>query len=1053
MKIVYVYDSIARIGGMERILTDKMNYLAEIYGHEVYLITSSQGNHPFSFPLSHKVEHIDLDTKFHLQYQHPLLEQLRVGWTLNHKFEQKFKKEIRLINPDIISGNTSFKADLICKLDCKAKKIIESHCAKIYTRIPVNRKKSFFKDIKDRYVSYQCFRDVKRYSDVIVTLTQGDAAMWGQHPNIHIIPNTTSIDIQTISSCEAPRVIAAGRLTWQKGFDRLINAWNIVQKRHPDWILDIFGEGFYKDSLTRQIKDRKLEHSITIHPFTQNITQEYLNSSILALSSNYEGFGLVLIEAMSLGVPCVSFDCPFNDKKPMAMAYQNVYDITPLSKAQPKLAFLPVTVDCGSVKLTLLESDLEAYPGMFVQSQQGKYGLKGVFAPYPAKTDFYPWRKQEYVTETTDFISRSRGSRSYPWRVLAITEKDTDMPVNNLVYALASPNRIGDTSWIKTGKVAWDWWNDWNLKGVPFKAGINMDTYKYYIDFASRNGLEFIVLDEGWYAPKSGDMLTVIPELDLPELIAYGKSKGVEIVLWTVFNVLDSQLEAACKKYADMGIKGFKVDFLDRDDQTAVEMVYRIAEMTARYKLTLDLHGIYKPTGINRTYPHIINFESVFGMEEVKWTDIKNNMPLYDVTFPYIRMMAGPVDYTPGVMRNATKADWRAMYYTPASMGTRCHQLAAYIVHDSPFTMLCDAPTNYLNEQECVDFIASLPVEVDSTFIASGELGKYIVTVRKKDVNWYIGGMTNWDERDVQLDFSFLPEGMSYTAVLFKDGVNANKQAEDYRKETIRIDKDSRLTLHLASGGGFAMKLELCPVHGQVTGIPEGKNIPSFYQKYIETEGLYVTSSGKVSDEALLKACDIISLMLAKRPDVKAHMVKKGCHVMVIGKDEETCDLPEFAHICNCEDSIKYWNWRARGFGGAPEDEFSSSCGEENLLALPQDKYVGENILIHEFAHLIHTVGIVGVEPDFNERLEALRQNAIRKGLWEKTYAVSNKEEYFAECVQSFFNCNRYAEPANGVHNWVNRRTKLKTYDPDMYRLLQEYFYEIEIPIHNVVHE
>ena len=742
-----------------------------------------------------------------------------------------------------------------------------------------------------------------------------------------------------------------------------------------------------------------------------------------------------------------------NDKQPMAMAFQNVYDITPLSKAQPKLAFLPVTVDCGSVKLTLLESDLEAYPGMFVQSQQGKYGLKGVFAPYPAKTDFYPWRKQEYVTETTDFISRSRGSRSYPWRVLAITEKDTDMPVNNLVYALASPNRIGDTSWIKTGKVAWDWWNDWNLKGVPFKAGINMDTYKYYIDFASRNGLEFIVLDEGWYDPKSGDMLTVIPELDLTELIAYGKSKGVEIVLWTVFNVLDSQLEAACKKYADMGIKGFKVDFLDRDDQTAVEMVYRIAEMTARYKLTLDLHGIYKPTGINRTYPHIINFESVFGMEEVKWTDIKNNMPLYDVTFPYIRMMAGPVDYTPGAMRNATKADWRAMYYTPASMGTRCHQLAAYIVHDSPFTMLCDAPTNYLNEQECVDFIASLPVEVDSTFIASGELGKYIVTVRKKDVNWYIGGMTNWDERDVQLDFSFLPEGMSYTAVLFKDGVNANKQAEDYRKETIRIDKDSRLTLHLASGGGFAMKLELCPVHGQVTGIPEGKNIPSFYQKYIETEGLYVTSSGKVSDEALLKACDIISLMLAKRPDVKAHMVKKGCHVMVIGKDEETCDLPEFAHICNCEDSIKYWNWRARGFGGAPEDEFSSSCREENLLALPQDKYVGENILIHEFAHLIHTVGIVGVEPDFNERLEALRQNAIRKGLWEKTYAVSNKEEYFAECVQSFFNCNRYAEPANGVHNWVNRRTKLKTYDPDMYRLLQEYFYEIEIPIHNVVHE
>lgn len=754
-----------------------------------------------------------------------------------------------------------------------------------------------------------------------------------------------------------------------------------------------------------------------------------------------------------------------NDKNPMAMAFQNVYDVTPLSKAQQKLAFLPVTVDCGNAKLTLLESDLEAYPGMFLttgtkdvlpeqaQTQGGNYSLRGVFAPYPSKTDFYPWRKQEYVTETTDYIARTTGPRSYPWRVLAVTEKDTDMPVNNLVYALAAPNRIGDTSWIKTGKVAWDWWNDWNLKGVPFRAGINMDTYKYYIDFASRNGIEFIVLDEGWYNPKSGDMLTVIPELDLEELIAYGKQKGVDIMLWTVFNVLDSQLEAACRKYADMGIKGFKVDFLDRDDQTAVEMVYRIAEATARHHLTLDLHGIYKPTGLNRTYPHIINFESVFGMEEVKWTDIKNNMPLYDVTFPYIRMMAGPVDYTPGAMRNATKADWRAMYSAPASMGTRCHQLAAYIVHDSPFTMLCDAPTNYMNEQECVDFITSLPVETDSTFIASGELGKYIVTVRRKDINWYIGGMTNWDERDVELDFSFLPEGTRYTATLFADGINANKQAEDYRKETRVIDKDSRLKLHLASGGGFAMKLEVCPVRGQVTTVPEGKDIPSFYKKYIETEGLYVTSSEKVSDEALLKACDIISLMLAKRPDVKAHMVKKGCHAMIIGKDEETCDLPEYAHICNCEDSIKYWNWRARGFGGAPEDEFSASCGEENLLALPKDKYKGENILIHEFAHLIHTVGIVGVEPDFNERLEALRQNAIRKGLWEKTYAVSNKEEYFAECVQSFFDCNTYAWPANGVHNQVNRRTKLKAYDPDMYRLLQEYFYEIEIPINNVVNK
>ena len=346
-----------------------------------------------------------------------------------------------------------------------------------------------------------------------------------------------------------------------------------------------------------------------------------------------------------------------NKEKPMAMAFQNTYEVKPLSEAPQELAFLPVTVDCRQVKVTLLESDLEAYPGMFVQPD-GERALKGVFAPYPKKTDFYPWRKQEYVTETEDYIAHVKGSRTYPWRILAITEKDTDMPVNNLVYALASPNRIGDCSWVKPGKVAWDWWNDWNLKGVPFKAGINMDTYKYYIDFASRNGLEYVVLDEGWYDPKSGDMLTVIPELDLPELVRYGKSKGVELVLWTVFNVLDSQLDEACRKYSEMGIKGFKVDFLDRDDQTAVEMIYRIAAKAAEYKLMLDYHGIYKPTGLNRTYPNVVNYESVFGMEEMKWSEVEKNMPLYDVTFPYIRLMAGYVDYTPGAMRNLSKRDF-----------------------------------------------------------------------------------------------------------------------------------------------------------------------------------------------------------------------------------------------------------------------------------------------------------------------------------------------------------------------------------------------------------
>ena len=308
-------------------------------------------------------------------------------------------------------------------------------------------------------------------------------------------------------------------------------------------------------------------------------------------------------------------------------------------------------------------------------------------------------------------------------------------------------------------------------------------------------------------------------------------------------------------------------------------MVYRIADATARHQLTLDLHGIYKPTGINRTYPNIINFEGLFGMEEVKWTDINNNMPLYDVTFPFIRMMAGPVDYTPGAMRNATKSNWKAIYDNPMSMGTRCHQLATYIVHDSPLTMLCDAPTNYINEKECVDFITSIPTMIDETIILDGKLGEYIVSARRKDINWYVGGMTNWDERDITIDFSFLDADKKYKATLFEDGINANKNAEDYQKRVITVDKAGFLNLHLASGGGFAIKIEpKFDLSNAVTIIPIDKNIPDFYKKYIDADGLYIVSSENVSDEALHKASEIIRMMLSKREDIKSYMIGEGCH-------------------------------------------------------------------------------------------------------------------------------------------------------------------------------
>lgn len=405
-------------------------------------------------------------------------------------------------------------------------------------------------------------------------------------------------------------------------------------------------------------------------------------------------------------------------EKPFAMAFQNIYHETRLDTAKQDLAFLPATIDCGKAKVTILESDLEKYPG----------------------------------------------------------------------------------------KVAWDWWNDWNLKGVDFKAGINFDTYKYYIDFAHNHGLEYIILDEGWYNSKEGSILKPIDNIQLPKLIEYGKSKGVDIVLWAVFNVMDENLETICKTYADMGIKGFKVDFMDRDDQTAIEMVERLAACTAKHHLILDLHGIYKPHGLNRTYPNILNYESVFGMEECRWTEAKNDMPLYDVTFPYIRMMAGQVDFTPGAMRNGTRDNWKAIYTKPISMGTRCHQAACYIVQDSPFTMLADTPTNYEADEPYTRYIVSLPVVFDKTIVPQGEIGKYIVTARKKGNDWYVGGQSNWDERTLTLKFDFLADG-DYEAIVLKDGINANHDAEDYKIEKSVINQKSEMKIHLASGGGFVIKV------------------------------------------------------------------------------------------------------------------------------------------------------------------------------------------------------------------------------------------------------
>ena len=375
------------------------------------------------------------------------------------------------------------------------------------------------------------------------------------------------------------------------------------------------------------------------------------------------------------------------------------------------------------------------------------------------------------------------------------------MPVNNLVYALAEPAKTTDTSWINPGKVAWDWWNDWNLKGVDFEAGINFDTYKYYIDFAAKNNIEYVVLDEGWYESKKGDIMNPIPEIRLPELIQYANSKGVDIVLWTVFNVLDEHLDEAMAKYKSMGVKGFKIDFLDRDDQEAVELAYRIAEAALKYQMVLDYHGYYKPTGMSRTFPNILNYEGVFGMEESRWTELSNDMPLYDVTFPYLRGFAGPADYTPGLMRNADRSSWYADDPRPISLGTRCRQLAAFVLYHSGIGTMADNITTYEKEAECAEFIASVPCEWDESIALDGRIGEYIIVARRRGDEWFLAGMTDWTPRNVVVDLDFL-DASDWKIEIFEDSTSPQtyrKSVKEYYGEPLRVT--------MKSGGAFAARI------------------------------------------------------------------------------------------------------------------------------------------------------------------------------------------------------------------------------------------------------
>lgn len=491
-------------------------------------------------------------------------------------------------------------------------------------------------------------------------------------------------------------------------------------------------------------------------------------------------------------------------------SFENVYSYTELSAwTKGRIAFSPLVVEgVNGKKVCIVESDLLNYPGMFLYNKSGNTTLSGVFAAYPENIQQGGHNElQGLVRSREPYIAKFENGASFPWRAVIVSENDAELANNDMVFKLASPApKDVDFSWVKPGKVAWEWWNAWNLYNVDFRTGINNETYKYYIDFASKYGIEYIILDEGWAVNKKADLFQVIPEINLQELVDYGKSKNVGLILWAGYWAFNRDIEGVCKHYHEMGIKGFKVDFMDRDDQLMVDFHHRAAQISAKYHMLIDFHGTYKPTGLQRTYPNIINFEGVYGLEQMKWGALEYDQVTYDVTIPFIRQVAGPMDYTQGAMRNASKTNIRAVNSEGMSQGTRCRQLAEYIIFESPLNMLCDSPSNYMNEEECTQFIANVPTTWDNTISLNGEIAKYVTIARQKGDAWYVGSMTNWDARTLELDLSFLGEG-NFKGEVFKDGVNADRAARDYRKEIIDIPANKKLPISMAPGGGYVIKI------------------------------------------------------------------------------------------------------------------------------------------------------------------------------------------------------------------------------------------------------
>ncbi len=458
----------------------------------------------------------------------------------------------------------------------------------------------------------------------------------------------------------------------------------------------------------------------------------------------------------------------------------------------------PLLANDEGLNLLISEVDLESYPGVYYQKGEG-LSFKGLFPYYPAELKKTSDRDLR-VAKTEDFMAKTSGSRSYPWRTVLIAEKDVDLINSNTLYSLAAPSRVEDTSWIRPGKVAWDWWNGLTLTGVDFHSDVNTRTYKYFIDFASEHGLEYVVLDEGWYDIHK-TILDVVPAIDLQEIIGYGKEKNVGIILWTTWLALDEHFEEAFDKYGPMGIKGFKIDFMQRDDQVMVDWYYSTAKYAADRKLLVDYHGSYKPTGLTRTFPNVLNSEGVSGGEQNKWDT--NQTPDHTLTLPFTRMALGPMDYTPGAMRNSIQGQFISRFMTPMSQGTRCHQLGMYVLYESPLQMLSDSPTNYEKEEDMMKFLSPVPTTWDESHALEGKVGDYLVMARRNGEGWWLGAMTDWTPRQVEVGLDFLEEGTDYVMTYWQDGYNVDRNAEDYTMGERKVRKGDKVLLKMAAGGGY----------------------------------------------------------------------------------------------------------------------------------------------------------------------------------------------------------------------------------------------------------